>query len=63
VRLAGLVALGSETASLHAAVDAAHRAGAADEEILELVVAVAPLVGVSRISSALPGISMAMDRD
>lgn len=63
VRLAGLVALDSETASLHAAVDSAHAAGAGDEEILELVMAIAPLVGVSRVSSAVPSIAIALERE
>jgi alkylhydroperoxidase/carboxymuconolactone decarboxylase family protein YurZ len=61
VRLAGLVALSSETASIHAAVDRAHGAGADDEEILESVIAIAPIVGLSRVSAALPGLAAAIE--
>ena len=61
VRLAGLVALSSETTSIHAAVDSAHGAGAGDEEILELVMAIAPIVGLSRVSAALPGLAAAIE--
>jgi 4-carboxymuconolactone decarboxylase len=54
VRLAGLVALDSESASLQAARDAAWAAGVEDEEIVDAVVAVAPIVGTARIASIVP---------
>lgn len=63
VIVAGLIALDATTASLHAAVDNAFAAGASDEEILEVVLAVAPVVGSSRISAMLPRIQVALDRD
>jgi alkylhydroperoxidase/carboxymuconolactone decarboxylase family protein YurZ len=54
VRFAGLIALDSETASLQAARDAAWATGAVDEEIVDTVVAVAPIVGTARIDSIVP---------
>jgi len=54
VRFAGLVALDSETASLQAARDAAWAAGAGDEEIVDTVMAVAPIVGTTRVASIVP---------
>jgi alkylhydroperoxidase/carboxymuconolactone decarboxylase family protein YurZ len=63
VIIAGLIALNANTASLQAAVDNAFASGASDEEILEVVLAVAPVVGSSRISAMLPRIQVALDRD
>jgi alkylhydroperoxidase/carboxymuconolactone decarboxylase family protein YurZ len=63
VMIAGLIALDAKTTSLHAAVDNAFVSGASDEEILEVVLAVAPVVGSSRISAMLPRIQTALDRD
>jgi alkylhydroperoxidase/carboxymuconolactone decarboxylase family protein YurZ len=57
------VALDSETQSLAAAIDAAHAAGAGDEEILETVLVIAPIVGTTRASSALPRLEEALQRD
>jgi alkylhydroperoxidase/carboxymuconolactone decarboxylase family protein YurZ len=63
VRLAGLVALGSETASFQVARDEAWAAGADDEEILETVIVVAPFVGTTRIASIIPQLDAAMAGD
>ena len=63
VKIAGLVALDAGTSSLQAAVDNAFGAGASDEEILEVVLAAAPVVGSSRISSILPRIHLALELD
>lgn len=63
VKLGGLVALDATTSSLHATIDAAFAAGATDQEILEVVLAVAPIVGSSRISSVLPRVGRALERD
>jgi alkylhydroperoxidase/carboxymuconolactone decarboxylase family protein YurZ len=57
VRFAGLIALDSETASLQAARDASWAAGAVDEEIVDTVVAVAPIVGTARVDSIVPRLS------
>lgn len=63
VRLAGLIALGSKTSLLHAATDAAFAAGARDEEIVDVLVVVAPIVGSSRMSAAIPRMRTILDRD
>ena len=63
VKLAALVALDSETASLQAGVDVAHAAGAADEEIVETVLVIAPIVGTTRISSANPRLAALLRRE
>jgi len=54
VRLAGVITIGPEETSLRAAVDLARGAGAHDEEILGTVISIAPMVGATCISSALP---------
>lgn len=61
VRLAGLVALDSETASLQAAVDRARAAGVSNEEIVETVLMVAPIVGATRIGSVAPRLALALE--
>jgi len=63
VKLAALVALDSETASLQVGVDVAHAAGAADEEIIETVLVIAPIVGTTRISSANPRLAAVLRRE
>ncbi len=61
VRLAGLVARSAELASLQVALDAAWAAGARDEEIVDAVVAVAPIVGSAKIASVIPHLAIALD--
>jgi alkylhydroperoxidase/carboxymuconolactone decarboxylase family protein YurZ len=61
VRLAGLVALECENATFQVAWDTAWAAGVSDEEILETIIAVAPLVGTTRIASALSRVEAALD--
>lgn len=63
VRLAGLVALDAKTSSLQASIETALAAGASDEEVVEVVLVVAPIVGSSRISSVLPRLRRALQRD
>lgn len=54
VRLAGVITVGPEETSLRAAVDGARGSGARDEEILGTVISIAPMVGGTVISMALP---------
>lgn len=63
VRLAGLIALDAKTTSLHAVTEAAFASGARDEEIAEVLVAVAPIVGTSRVNSVIPRLRRALQRD
>lgn len=57
VRLGSLVAMWPCTASFHAAVDAGLAAGADPAEIVEILLVVAPVVGLCRVSAAARTIS------
>jgi 4-carboxymuconolactone decarboxylase len=63
VRIAGLVALDAEIASLQLARDEVWRAGAGDEEIVDTVVAVAAIVGATRIASTIPRLAITLDME
>jgi len=61
VRVAAMVALESGgPPSYQWAVDAAHASGAEDEEIVQLLLAVAPIVGVARVNAAAPNLASAL---
>jgi 4-carboxymuconolactone decarboxylase len=59
-RLAALIALDSVSASYQWGVAAAHAAGATDEEILAVVVAVSPIVGSARTTAAAAEVAVAL---
>ncbi|MGD9571864.1 MAG: carboxymuconolactone decarboxylase family protein [Thermoleophilia bacterium] len=61
VSLAAVIAVDGPPAELRAQVDAALRAGADAEDIVSVLVAVAPHVGASRIVSAAPAILRALE--
>lgn len=61
VKLAGLVALDAEIASLQVARNEVWAAGAGDEEIVDTVAVVAPIVGTTRIASILPRLVIALE--
>lgn len=63
VRVAGLIALDAKDSLLQASIESAYGAGANDEEIVEVVLAVTPIVGSSRMSSVLPRVLRALERD
>ena len=63
VKLAGVITIGPEETSLQAAVDQARGSGARDEEILGTVISIAPMVGQTVISSALPLLMTLMESD
>jgi hypothetical protein len=63
VRLAGLIALDAETSSLQAAIESAFAAGANEGDIVEVALAVAPTVGSARLTSVLPRLRVALERD
>ena len=63
VRLGALVAIGAETASLRAAVRHATEAGATEAEIVGVLVAVAPAVGLARVVSTAPRLAVAIGYD
>jgi len=60
VRLAGLIALEAAPASYQWGVASAVAAGATDEEIVGVLVAVAPVVGMARAGSAAPELALAV---
>ena len=63
VRLAALIALDASPVSLHWAVAVALAAGAADDDIVDALVTVAPIVGLARINWAAPELGNALDCD
>lgn len=63
VRLAGLMALDARTTSLQAATESAFASGAREEEIVEVLLVVAPIVGTSRVNSVIPRLQRALERD
>lgn len=63
VRLGALLALGAATSSLRATVERAIEAGASEAEIVGVLVAVAPAVGLARVVSTAPRLAMAIGYD
>lgn len=63
VRLGALLALGASTTSLRSAVDRALRAGACESEIVEVLIAVGPAVGLARVVVAAPRLAVALGYD
>jgi alkylhydroperoxidase/carboxymuconolactone decarboxylase family protein YurZ len=60
VRLGGLLALGASTPSLRTAVEHAQEAGATEAEIVGVLVAVAPAVGLARVVATAPKLAAAI---
>jgi alkylhydroperoxidase/carboxymuconolactone decarboxylase family protein YurZ len=63
VRLGALLSLGAATASLRATVEHALDAGASESEIVEVLVAVAPAVGLARVVAEAPRLAVALGYD
>ena len=63
VRLGALLALGAATTSLRATVKHAIDAGATEAEIVGVLVAVAPAVGLARVVSSAPKLANAIGYD
>jgi alkylhydroperoxidase/carboxymuconolactone decarboxylase family protein YurZ len=63
VHLAALIALDGAAASYQWAVAAAIAAGSSDDEILGVLAAVAPIVGLARTSAAAPDLALAVGGD
>ncbi len=63
VRIGALLAIDAAPSSYQSGVDAALAAGAAVDEIVGTVMAVAPLVGIARIVSAAPELGLALGYD
>jgi 4-carboxymuconolactone decarboxylase len=59
-RIAALIAAESALASYQWAVDSALAVGASETEIVDVLVAVAPIVGLARLTSAAPELALAL---
>src|SRR5215469_12205717 len=63
LQLAAMVAIGSSESSLQWSTGRALAAGASEEEIAEVLLAIAPVVGLGRVASAAPGIAIGLEYD
>jgi 4-carboxymuconolactone decarboxylase len=63
VRLGALLALGAATASLRATVRQALDAGATEAEVVGVLIAVAPAVGLARVVATAPRLALAIGYD
>jgi len=63
VRLGALLALGAATPSIRATVQHAIDAGATEAEIVGVLIAVAPAVGLARVVSTAPRLATAIGYD
>ena len=63
VQMGALVAIGSPAVCLEWGVSRALAAGATEEEITDILVAIAPVTGLSRVVAAAPEIAIALGYD
>jgi 4-carboxymuconolactone decarboxylase len=63
VHLAALLTAGGSTTSLRWSVELAQRAGARDDEIVEVLATVAAIVGSARVVAAAPRLALAIGYD
>jgi alkylhydroperoxidase/carboxymuconolactone decarboxylase family protein YurZ len=63
LRLGASVTLGSSAVSLEWSTTRAVAAGASDEEIAEVLLAIAPVTGLGRVASAAPEVATALGYD
>jgi 4-carboxymuconolactone decarboxylase len=63
VSLGALLALGAATSSLRTTVEHAIEAGATESEIVGVLIAVAPSVGLARVVSSAPRLALAIGYD
>ena len=63
IRLGGLVAMGAAPLSYQWAASAALDAGASAEDVVDALVAVAPISGLARVISAIPEVAIAIGYD
>jgi alkylhydroperoxidase/carboxymuconolactone decarboxylase family protein YurZ len=62
-RVAALIATESSMATLQWTVDRALAAGASEENIIDTLVAAAPIVGMARVTAAAPEVALALGYD
>jgi 4-carboxymuconolactone decarboxylase len=63
VRLAALLAVDAAPSSYHASAQSALAAGAGVDEIVGILIAVAPAIGLARVVSAAPDLAFALGYD
>ena len=63
IRLGALLSLGASTVSLRWTVERAVAAGATDEEIVAVLLAIAPAVGHARVVAVAPHLGLALGYD
>lgn len=63
VDVAAIIAVGSGRSGIDAAVNAAFAAGASSEEIVDVLLSIAPSVGSARVVSAAPYVASAIGYD
>ena len=63
LRLGAAVAIGSPAVCLAWSIGQALAAGATDDEIADALLAIAPVVGLSRVVAAAPEVAIALDYD
>ena len=63
VRLGALLALGAATASLRSAVELARGGGASDEQIVGVLVAIGPAMGLAQLVSTAERLAVAIGYD
>ena len=63
VRLAAMLSLGAPPVCYQADVESARAAGASEDEIVGVLIAVAPSIGLPRVVSAAPRIALALGYD
>ena len=63
VRLGALLALGAAPVSYQWSVGAALDAGATPEEVLGVLIAVAPIIGIARVVLAMPDVALSLGYD
>jgi 4-carboxymuconolactone decarboxylase len=62
-RLAAVVSLGAPTTSCRWSAELAQEAGATEEEIVGVLWAVGPIVGLARVVAAAPALALAIGYD
>ena len=63
IRLGALLAVGAGTVSLRATAELAAAAGASDDEIVGVLLAIAPAVGHARVVGVAPHLALALGYD
>jgi len=61
IRIAALVSISSDASTFRWAMDLAQAAGVDDSNVFDTLMSIAPIVGVARLTSAIPYVLAALD--